>query len=214
MEKPWKVIVAFVGVFIAGSIFGGLLALRLSKRDLPPRFAQVPVNQPQFLPPPQGQPQTPPAQSQPQPQGPRPNALPPQPLFPPNMAVQAPQLMRRYVDRLDLTPEQRERVNPLIVRAANDLRRQQQTNLRETGIIIQHLQEDISKELTPAQRGLLEEMAERQRKLIEQRERQQQEQARQQQLEKQEKRQQGQKPPLKDGVKPKLPSGKPPEDGN
>eukprot|EP01035_Chromulina_nebulosa_P010912 gene10912-14621_t len=165
MEKPWKVIVAFVGVFIAGSVFGGLLALRFSQRERaltahlvqtpPPAVAPVTtaagnattaVTQP--TPPtitatskPAGQPTPAAAQVQP-----------PQLPMPPGMASQTPQIMRRYVERLDLTAEQKERVNPLIQRAAADLRRQQQNNFRETGVIIQHLQEDISKELTPVQR--------------------------------------------------------------
>jgi hypothetical protein len=233
MEKPWKVVVAFVGVFIAGSIFGGLLALRLNKRDLLPRPSPVTVSQPapqSTVPPAQSPapalatPQTtptPPTVTAVQPTPPtitaRPNQAQPvaQIQLPTGMAVQAPHLMRRYVDKLDLTAEQKERIHPLIVRATNDLRRQQQTNLRETGIIIQHLQEDIAKELSPAQRGRIEEMAEKQRQIIEQREHQQQELLRQQQekqLEKQ-RSQAGQKPP-RDGAKPKLPSGKPADDGN
>ncbi len=226
MEKPWKVIVAFIGVFIAGSVFGALLALRLNKQrelQLPPRYVVQPV------------PQTPSAQATPPatatsaagtpaqtqattPQGqvagvrPNPNsASAVAPTLPPTMAVQAPPLMRRYVDKLDLTPEQKERVNPLIVRATNDIRRQQQTNLRETGVILAHLQEDISRELTPAQRAKLEDLTERQRVFIEQRERQQQELLRQQQMDKAEKRKANKD--TKDGnIKSK--SGKPPEDGN
>ena len=121
------------------------------------------------------------------------------------MAVQAPQLMRRYVERLDLTAEQKEKINPLLVRAAADIRRQQQTNLQETAIIIQHLQEDLAKELTPVQRVRLEEMTENQRQIVEQRERQQAEKPR---------NLPGQKPPFKDGVKPKKATGKPVEEGN
>ncbi len=30
MEKPWKVISAFIGVFIAGAIFGGFFTMRAS----------------------------------------------------------------------------------------------------------------------------------------------------------------------------------------
>lgn len=205
MEQPWKVIVAFVGVFIAGSIFGGLLALRLDNRDLAPRFPPVAMTPRPASTPSAGQPPLSPAQPQANPQLPRLTAAVPQMQLPPGMAVQAPQLMRRYVDRLDLTTEQKERINPLIQRAAADLRRQQQTNFRETGIIIQHLQEDLGKELTPAQRGRLDEMAEHQRQIIEQRERQQAEKQR---------AQQGQKPALKDGVKPKKAGGKPVDDGN
>lgn len=206
MEKPWKVIVAFVGVFIAGSIFGGLLALRLNQqRDLAPRFSPAAVTPRSGPAPAHGQPPLSPAQPQANPQVPRLTAAVPQLQLPPGMAVQAPQLMRRYVERLGLTAEQKERINPLIQRAAADLRRQQQTNFRETGIILQHLQEDLGKELTPAQRGRLDEMAEHQRQIIEQRERQQAEKQR---------AQQGQKPAVKDGGKPKKAGGKPVDDGN
>jgi hypothetical protein len=211
MEKPWKVVAAFVGVFIAGSIFGGLLALRLSHWDLGSRMAEAP--------------KVPPASASPAPSGtaphqppqitaatprPAPSAPVPQLQLPPSMAVQAPQLMRRYVDKLNLSTEQKDRINPLIQRAASDLRRQQQTNLRETGIIFQHLQEDIAKELTPAQRTRLEEMAVKQQQIIETREKQQLELTKQEKL----RAQQGPKNPAKDGTKAKTGSGKPPEDGN
>lgn len=205
MEKPWKVIVAFVGVFVAGSVFGGLLALRLNQRDLAPRFPPAALTPRPVPAPAPGQPPLAPGQPQANPQVPRLTAALPQMQLPPGMAVQAPQLMRRYVERLDLTAEQKERINPLILRAAADLRRQQQTNFRETGIILQHLQEDLGKQLTPAQRGRLDEMAERQRQIIEQRERQQAEKQR---------AQQGQKPAVKEGGKPRKAGGKPVDDGN
>lgn len=227
MEKPWKVIAAFVGVFIAGSIFGGLLALRLSHRDVSPRAIPAPVKvsptQPSAGPtaptPPTITAATPPATGTPASSAsPRPTTVTasttatPQMQLPPGMAVQAPQLMRRYVDRLSLTPEQKERINPLIQRAAADLRRQQQTNFRETGIIFQHLQEDIGKELTPVQRVRLEEMAEKQRQIIEQHEKKQQELLKQQQ--EKARSPQNAKPPAKEGGKAKSPTGKPVDDGN
>ena len=43
MDKPWKVIVAFVGVFLFGSVFGGLLALRFDQRAAAPRRAAPPL---------------------------------------------------------------------------------------------------------------------------------------------------------------------------
>lgn len=228
MEKPWKVIAAFVGVFIAGSIFGGLLALRLSHRDVSPRSLLEPVKAPPTqmaagpaapnlptitaaTPPTTG---TPSGSST----SPRPTTAStsttatPQMQLPPGMAVQAPQLMRRYVDRLSLTAEQKDRINPLILRAAADLRRQQQTNFRETGVIFQHLQEDIGKELTPVQRVRLEEMAEKQRQIIEQHEKKQQELLKQQQ--EKARSAQGTKPPARDGGKTKSPTSKPVDDGN
>lgn len=211
MEKPWKVIAAFVGVFIAGSIFGGLLAMRMNRYDLSPRRNEAPkvVVQPAA---PTGA-ATVTANQPPQIQAatPRPAAPVAQLQLPPSMAAQAPQLMRRYVDRLSLTPEQKERINPLIQRAAADLKWQQQANLRQTGAIIQHLQEDIGKELTPVQRVRLEEMAEKQLQLIETREKQQQEQLKQQQ---EKARAQAQKNSSKDGPKPKPASGKAPDGGN
>jgi len=118
------------------------------------------------------------------------------------------------VDRLDLTPEQKERIHPLIVRATNDLSRQKQTNLRETGIIIQHLQEDLAKELTVAQRGRLEEMAEHQRQIIETREKAQQEKMKAQTQQPMAKPAvKDAKPGPKDNPKPKA-TGKPIDDGN
>ena len=32
MDRPWKVILAFVGVFIAGAVFGGFFTLRSAAR--------------------------------------------------------------------------------------------------------------------------------------------------------------------------------------
>lgn len=52
MEKPWKVIAAFVAVFIAGSIFGGFFALRLGRQFAgQPRVAGVAANPGPFNPP-------------------------------------------------------------------------------------------------------------------------------------------------------------------
>ena len=193
MEKPWKVIAAFGGVFVAGSVFGGLLALRFSARESSPVLASLAISPPVPTPGQTPAPSQTPAQFPPQPKGPgaRANAVSAQLQLPPGMAVQAPQLMRRYVERLDLTAEQKERITPLIQRATADLRRQQQTNFRETGIIFQHLQEDLAKELTPGQRTRLDEMTESQRLLIER-----------QQLEKQRTKEGGKFSP-KDAAKPK-----------
>lgn len=32
MNKPWKVILAFLGVFLAGAVFGGFLSMRVARR--------------------------------------------------------------------------------------------------------------------------------------------------------------------------------------
>lgn len=209
-EKPWKVVVAFVGVFIAGSIFGGVLALRINRAEpsMQPSPAVVVTTQtpaPTTTTTPPTNPATPgQTTTTPTPANKPANPV-PQVQLPPGMAIQAPQLMRRYVDRLDLTAEQKDRIHPLILRATNDLRRQQQTNFRETGIILAHLQEDLAKELTAEQRARLDEMAENQRRIIEAREKLQQEKS---------KKQDNAKPERKDGTKPKAPGTKPVDDGN
>lgn len=235
MESPWKVITAFVGVFVAGSVFGGLLTLRvIRQREVQTRMVQ-------FVPAPEMTPNTPAssatvaasagvtsptAVTPSSPSGPvatgAPAAAPtvtPPPVrpavaqiqaLPASMVGQAPGLMRRHVEKLDLTPEQKERVLLLITRAGKDLTRQQQTNFRETGVILQHLQEDVSRELTPIQRTRLDEMIERQRLAVEQRQREEQEAYKKFQADKAERRAQKQAP--KDN--PIKPKGKPPEDGN
>jgi hypothetical protein len=142
MDKPWKVVFAFVGVFIAGSVFGGFFALRIGGRVLQmenPALRARPLDQR--------------------------NAQQQRPLLGGLQPVQAAQLMRRYAERLDLTPEQKEKINPLIQRATEDIRRQQQINLRENSIILQRLQQDLAKELTADQRVRLEKMEQRQQEL-------------------------------------------------
>ncbi len=125
MDKPWKVISAFIGVFIAGSIFGGLLALRF---DLS-RHRTVK----------------------------RPG---------PGDAPFLPQLTKRFVERLDLTTEQQEQLRPVMERTDADLRRLRQTGFKETGIVLERLQQDVAKVLTPEQRLKLEAMREEMRRRI------------------------------------------------
>ena len=127
MEKPWKVIAAFVGVFIFGSIFGGLLALRFDQRAAVRRPVQGP------------------------------GAGPLNPL---------PGILRHLADRLDLTPEQREKFRPMVERAEEDIRRVRQNGLRETGVILRRVQGDFASELTPVQRKKLEKLQERQGELL------------------------------------------------
>lgn len=128
MDRPWKVISAFVGVFIFGSIFGGLLALRVDQRAGQRRGGPPPSQQP------------------------------------PGGAL--PGIMRHFAERLELTPEQREKIRPMVERAEADIRHLRQTSLRDTGILIKRLQEDFAGELTPVQRRKLEKMQERQREVL------------------------------------------------
>ena len=137
MEKPWKVILAFVGVFVAGAIFGGLLALRIARQISEQRPVAATLT-PAVVPaarPPGGQP------NQPMPQ-----------------AVQTAQLMRRVTNQIGLTKGQRERVTPIIERAVQDFWHHQQNYNRENGFLLQRLKQDIGKELTLEQQTKLDDL--------------------------------------------------------
>lgn len=125
MQTPWKVIAAFIGVFIAGSVFGGFFALRVD-RD-------------------RGR-------------GPQKRVEQPQPLGPLTL-----RLMRSYADRLELTLEQKEKLRPVMERAGEDIRRVQQSQFREMGVLIERLQADVAQVLTPEQKVKLEAMKQQQR---------------------------------------------------
>jgi len=143
MDKTWKVIFAFVGVFIAGAVFGGLLALRIGGRFTQMQAQQVRLRGPNAV-----------------------LADPKQrPLLGGVQPIQPAQIMRRYADRLGFTPEQRKKIRPLIARATQDVRRQQQNNFRESNVILQRLQQDIARELTPEQREKLHKLEQRQREI-------------------------------------------------
>ena len=120
MQTPWKVIAAFLGVFIAGSIFGGFFALRVDRERGGRPAKRVELQQTSA---------------------------------PLNL-----RLMRRFAEQLDLTPEQKETLKPLMERAGEDIRRVQQSQVREMSIMVERLQQDIAKSLTPEQKLKLEQM--------------------------------------------------------
>ncbi len=164
MQNPWKVIAAFIGVFIAGAVFGGFFAAGVSARwsqppaPQPPAAASPAPTAPSVVTAPAATSTSIPAARVPNGPANQPRAA----LVQPPQGWQAPQLMRRYAERLQLTSEQKEHVIPLIQRAADDYRRLQQNTFRETAIILQRLQQDIAKELNPEQRDKLEKMQEAQ----------------------------------------------------
>lgn len=136
MDKPWKVLLAFIGVFIAGAVFGGLFTLRATgKRLAQPVAPKTAV----------------PAQVQ--------SAAPKAPANP------GPAIMRQFTRKLKPTPEQREKIEPLITRAGEDLQRigavqqaQWRENLENSTRVYERLYEDVSGWLTPEQRIELAEM--------------------------------------------------------
>jgi hypothetical protein len=182
MDKPWKVIAAFIGVFIAGAVFGGFFALGFgahlsaspaSATTVTTAPASEPVTAPAAattsVPAEQKAAAAPTVTASTAPAAtPAPKAQPPRPpLLQVPFTWQEPQLMRRYADRLDLTAEQKNKINPVIQRALEDYRRLQQNQFRETSIIVQRMQADIRKELTPDQITELDKMEQRQREIME-----------------------------------------------
>lgn len=152
METPWKVVFAFVLVFMAGAIFGGVFTVGFSARRVagpkgtPPMrsAAQPPAS---VQPPAPGQPRPPAAgpQGQPTAAAVRPSAI-------------TPTLMRQFTQRLGLSAEQKERIRPIVGRAGEDLARLRQENLTDTARVTERMYTDVAAVLTLQQRAELENM--------------------------------------------------------
>lgn len=147
MDRPWKVVLAFVGVFIAGAVFGGFFTLRSVDRVVDAargKGAQAKTTKP----------------------------APAVPAAPAAKGI-APQVMRQLTQRLNPTPEQQKAIRPIVSRAAEDLQRMQREHLADTTRTTERMYADVSALLTPAQRAQLEqmrqEMLERVRKVREKR---------------------------------------------
>ena len=164
MDKPWKVVFAFLGVFIAGAVCGGLFALRIDRTISARRLQEQIAAQTARA---AGQPA--PAQAQPRPLSP--------PALPIPQAVQSAQLMRRVTNQLNLTPAQKSLVTPIIQRAVQDFWRQQQNYSRENAFVLQRLKQDIAKELTPEQQARLDNLWLRQLEIFRKRQTEAQKQA-------------------------------------
>jgi hypothetical protein len=141
MDKPWKVVCAFLGVFIAGAVFGGFFSLGIGRKiwemEAPPP-AKLAVPQPQAL-------------AQPTPPQP-PKGQPTPPLSVPQTVLAAQlQLMRQVANQANLTPAQKALVLPIVQRTLEDFWHQQQNFSREYGYLVQRMRREIAKELTPEQ---------------------------------------------------------------
>jgi hypothetical protein len=150
MDRPWKVILAFVGVFIAGAVFGGFFTLRSAAR-----VAEASRPKANSVKPPAGK------------------QAPGGPAAPAAAKGIAPQVMRQLTQRLSPTPEQQKAIRPIVSRAAEDLQRMQKEHLADTTRTTERMYADVAALLTPAQRAQLEqmrqEMLERVRKVREKR---------------------------------------------
>jgi hypothetical protein len=150
MDVPWKVILAFVGVFIAGAIFGGVFTIGVSAR----RFANVPragpaTDRPFTRLPAAKQPETTVgagAQSSGRPVSQaRANPI-------------TPALMKQFTRRLNPSTEQEETLRKILGRAGEDYHRLRQENFAEVARVTERMYADVSGVLTLEQRSELEKM--------------------------------------------------------
>ena len=149
MDKPWKVVSAFVLVFMAGAIFGGVFTVGFSARRQTDGTKTSPPPRPAAKAPASTQAKT--AVVSPTVQAPasatatRPSAI-------------TPTLMRQFTQRLKLTTEQRERIRPLVTRAGEDFVRLRQENLADTARVTDRMYADVAAVLSPEQRAEIENM--------------------------------------------------------
>ena len=150
MDVPWKVILAFVGVFIAGAIFGGGFTLGVSARrvvNVPRQAPGVDRSVAQFpaVSPPKSQvagPQVPKSGGS----SSRTNPI-------------TPVLMSQFTRKLsDLSPTQKESLRTILGRAGEDYHRLRQENLADVTRVTERMYADVSGVLTMEQRTELEQM--------------------------------------------------------
>jgi len=149
MEKPWKVVCAFVLVFMAGAIFGGVFTVGFSARRQSIGTKVSPPARPATAAAAAGQPKAVPATPQSQPPAGAATAK-PNPI--------TPTLMRQFTQRLKLTAEQRERIRPIVTRAGEDFIRLRQENLADTARVTERMYSDVAALLTAEQRAEIETM--------------------------------------------------------
>lgn len=144
MDVPWKVLFAFVGVFIAGAVFGGVFTVGVSaRRDANSRRAERPLNQ------------IPPKKEKVFVAGPK---------APGAEVVQArgnsitPTLMREFTRRLRPTEEQQAEFRKILGRAGEDMHRLRQQNFADVARATERMYADIAGILSPEQKSELEKM--------------------------------------------------------
>lgn len=136
-----KVISAFIGVFMAGAVFGGLFTMGTASRQ---DVATVAVTPPVAVAPTTAVQGTPVATKAVTPKAPQ--------------ARVDPKMMRQYTQRLNLTAEQREIIKPFMARAESELARLRRQNLQDTTREMTRMYENIARNLTPEQLAELEKM--------------------------------------------------------
>lgn len=87
----------------------------------------------------------------------------------------APVLMQRIFNQVQPTPEEREKIRPLIFQASEDLRRLRRDTAHQSEIVVEHLEDQIAAVLTPAQLDRFNELIQQWRQRLENFNRQEQE---------------------------------------
>jgi hypothetical protein len=132
MDKPWKIVLLLLGIFITGATTGGLVAVRLC-RDQAERPRALPVDQ------------------------------------------WAQERLGRLIKRLNLTPEQSEKLRPILRSHMEELGRIRAQMVSDSRPVIERMEREIAIQLTPEQLAEYEkvkqETAERFRRMQQDRER-------------------------------------------
>jgi len=108
MNNPWKVICAFLGVFLAGAIFGGMVALRVSD----------------------GQ----------------------EKMHHKSKGSFSSRLMKHYTERLELSPVQIGKIQPILAAADAELRELRVAGYKSTFAVVERMNQAVSAELSAEQR--------------------------------------------------------------
>jgi len=137
VQSPWKVVFAFLGVFAAGAVFGGLFTMRASGK----RFAPTPTVVALATP----------AIERKEEKEERKAEKAARPQQAPGIA---PAMVRQFTQRLNLNAEQREKIRPLVGRAAEDLQRLTRDYLQETSRVREQMYIGVSAWLTPEQKSI------------------------------------------------------------
>jgi hypothetical protein len=87
----------------------------------------------------------------------------------------APKAMKRIVERLELTPEQQDRIRPVVRSHMEELNRVRNHSMAQTQAVVEEMQREISDELTPEQRVKYAQMNRELREARERREREERE---------------------------------------
>lgn len=146
MTKTWQVVLATIAIFVAGLVTGGATALGIvgwnKAREKKQDVVAAPVS------------------TQPATQNPGGRGGPLQGF--------GPQLLRNFAFKLDLTPEQKARIMPIVRRTAAQLQRERREVQLATALEIERMQDEISQLLTPEQRVKFEDLIRKQRERFQQ----------------------------------------------